>query len=289
MSDQVEKSSVYDFFYHDSQRIASFLSQFDPQGHLKNTSQSKSVKGSEQSLYGAGSRGGIPGFATLKGDGQKSESQSTDENMTRYYDPFWANALAFLDYLVQHNLLHENLQKAPIGSFFLATGPVKIFNTDLLQKAYQNPHIQNETIKKATGSLDPYTGEPRSEEEVRFELEFHSHIEPQTHMFLQDDQRNVIWCSLKSDHMLSSYSDLLVKYGSGISGDWSLIGIKDAYSENKEYHSLSDTSEIDKIIESRTFLHDSDELSYRLHKHIGRPDLCIGVSPIIIFRSVGDI
>jgi hypothetical protein len=101
---------VYDFLYHDARRTYSFLGQLDPSGHLTG------IKQSETSLETEGDEATMQAGANVvvaKGQlGHKDiRSSAGGEAIERAYDPFWANALEFRDYLVKHGLVRHNLLK----------------------------------------------------------------------------------------------------------------------------------------------------------------------------------
>lgn len=102
--DEAEPDSVYDFLYHDSRRIASFLSQFDENGLLTGLTQGDSVsKGAKRSK-----KIGLGGDVALLGGGkvefEVGPGEVGSQTLERVYDPFWTNARLFLDVLTERNL-----------------------------------------------------------------------------------------------------------------------------------------------------------------------------------------
>jgi hypothetical protein len=112
--DEQNTGSVYDFLYYDASRIASFLSQFDTSGHLTEVIQGERAHRNRQTNTTLKTGGPVAVFSgtaareTDVGAEYGKESQRT-------YDPRWANALTFLDYLDERELIHRDVQTARIG------------------------------------------------------------------------------------------------------------------------------------------------------------------------------
>ena len=135
-----EKSSVYDFLYHDPRRIASFLAQFTQYGHLKSLSRSQSTTEAASDKGVVTGRAGVPVVGSVGGSGETTASESVTDALTTTYDPLWANALALLDHLAQHGLIHRDIRRANIGQFVLAHGELDIVNLGTLRAAWdENP------------------------------------------------------------------------------------------------------------------------------------------------------
>ncbi|MBW6422803.1 hypothetical protein KX729_15200 [Rhizobium sp. XQZ8] len=119
--DQPENGSVYDFLYYDQTRISSFLAQFDPSGHLTNITNNERAHRSRKknlSTQAAGSAAVVKGSITDFTD----TVAEYGKQVTKSYDPRWANALAFLDYLEQENLLNREIEASRIGEIVLIKG-----------------------------------------------------------------------------------------------------------------------------------------------------------------------
>ena len=135
-----ERSSVYDFLYHDPHRIASFLAQFTQHGHLESLSRSESTAAATTNKSVVTGRAGVPTLGSVGRSGERAASGSVTEALTTTYDPLWANALALLDHLSQHGLIRRDVTRASIGQFVLAQGELDILNLGTLRAAWaENP------------------------------------------------------------------------------------------------------------------------------------------------------
>jgi hypothetical protein len=54
---------VLDFLYYDSRRIGSYLSQFEPDGHLQSVTRGKSGSKGKKETATKEAKGGVVGFA----------------------------------------------------------------------------------------------------------------------------------------------------------------------------------------------------------------------------------
>lgn len=148
--DEAGHDSVFDFLYHDSRRIASFLSQFDVNGHLTILTQGESVtKGSKRSKkFAIGADAPfIPGG---KLEFEIGPSESGAASLERVYDPFWANARQFLDVLTERDMIQRDISAARIGQFVLATGCRSIQDLAMFKEAWKTPSIQRQLKGAAT-------------------------------------------------------------------------------------------------------------------------------------------
>ncbi len=132
---------MYDFLYHDAQRIGSFLGQLDPHGHLKSlrhSAQTGVKKNTEVKVEGGAS---LPGLAKLGGTAESGSSNHWDQEEDRSYDPFWGNALTLLKYLEERKLLKRNMREAGVGQLVMLEGTLKILDLRILQGGWDMPTI----------------------------------------------------------------------------------------------------------------------------------------------------
>src|SRR5688500_5363914 len=120
-----QKDSDLDFIYCDTQRIGSFLAQFDDVGHLQRVIQRETITSGNM----RGSKLNIGGGATVAGTGgsgnigrERGPGIEGSEEGERIYDPLWTNTRTFLDYLTTQNLIIEDIWAARIGQFVRARG-----------------------------------------------------------------------------------------------------------------------------------------------------------------------
>jgi len=66
------------------------------------------------------------------------------------YDPFWTNALTFLDFLEVRELITRDISKARIGKIVELTGKLTVLDFSLMKSAWDVP-----SIKKLPLTIEP--------------------------------------------------------------------------------------------------------------------------------------
>lgn len=267
-SDLQEKSSVYDFLYHDVNRINSFLSQFDPNGYLYSStklfSQAQDISISESKKLTAK----LP--AIVEGNSEKT-SRNSDLNKneaTRTYIPLWQNSLAFLDYLNDHQLINTDISHACIGQFVLVTGELFLLDIGFLKKLTREKTIKHSIIKGIMSHSS------KTEAEMIMEV---LNILPDSIQARLRGQNFSTWSTLKSEGINISTDDLLLKHGSLLEGRWYILGILDAYHDRQN---SKETSFLPSLQNGLT------EFSKLIRPEFGRPNDYFGITPLLIFREV---
>lgn len=289
-----QNDSVYDFLFHDARRIGSFLAQFDDSGHLTQVTQSESAsKGAKR-----GYRINIGGGASVLGTGgqgsvglERTPEEGGSESSLRVYDPLWTNALTFLDYLELHGLLERDLTRARLGQMVLATGSLTISDLAMMQSAWKLPTVQK--LMKTGADASPPNRQQRRAAERSVQSTEPNHVElvidllsilPHAVQARLRDSRGEVWCSLSQASMVSLPSDLLLKHGTDIPGEWSMLGILDAHPDP-----LSDPdrpAQVTDGVPTNLIATLITSLVPVVRGMLGRPTNAFGVTPLLIFRKV---
>ena len=288
--------SVFDFLYHDSRRIASFLSQFDNNGLLTGVTQGDSITKDAK----RGKKIGIGGDVALFGGGniefEVSPGESGSQTLERVYDPFWANAREFLDALTERNLVQRDISEANIGQFVLATGFLSVQDLAMFKEAWKAPSIQKKVKGGATNGKKFANMTAAEKSAVREQQEntdlFLDMIQIMPHsvharmLTRVGENANLIWCTLNQDHLVTPASDIALTYGATMSGEWSILGILSA---KPEYQS----PDLNAVFDAEDFgLTESivGQISKMLapivRVSLGRPAAAHAVTPLLIFREV---
>lgn len=274
VSDHLEKNSVYDFLYHDVKRINSFLSQFNPNGLLQSSTILDSNSQTQSTSSTNGLKVKLP--AVVEGDKNKSDqtSEIIKEELSKTYDPFWQNSLAFLDYLVQNQLLNEDINKSNIGQFVLLSGKLFMFDVSFFQKVLMKSHSKQSFIGGFVGaSTNSKTAKNDAHEFLDVIDALPNSI--QARLVAEDFST---WSTLYADGLSLSPDDLLLKHGFIISGEWKVLGILDALPDH------------DNTNEDYSFLPDFQRIlanySNILRPKFGRDTSSYGITPLMIFRKV---
>lgn len=292
--------SVFDFLYYDAARISSFLSQFDRFGHLTEITHSERAHRNKTSSIQnqlSGSVVAVKGATTSKTD---TGSQYGEDSL-RTYDPRWTNALFFLDYLDEHQILQRSLNKARIGQIVLFTGDLAVFDLGLLRSMWSLPTVKKAIISGASENDTPVgnraerrrekksnNGQQVNEAELAVEL---LSVLPHSIQAAVSTDSDSVWSTLRDECLVVPPADLFMKHGLAINGSWSVVGILDALPEDftdeleAQEHAIRQISAGLRLgamgAQMAPFLVPS------VRPLLGRPAMSFGITPLLIFREVG--
>lgn len=282
-----QKSSVYDFLYHDVRRTASFLSQFNSYGTLQAVKSTESAGRSSIVNGQLDLQGGVPLIAQGKGAMGKTVSDDERDSAERSYDPLWTNARSLLDYLHSNDLIGRDFSKTGIGGFVLLSGNVSIVDLSLFKRILDNDILVTSLKADALKSSVAPSGKPKhingkkipTEQDVGMEI---IKLFPMSLQGTLVSENNVIWCSLREDCFTISPDDLFLQHGVSLPGNWHVLGILDA---KPDAMSPNQNSGLNPYI--------GGELSNAIsgmapivRAVLGRPSEAYGITPLMIFRSV---
>lgn len=273
------ENSVYDFLYYDERRIGSFLGQFDPDGILQSRKRIAGVDKSSQEKATYGVKAGLPIVAQGATSYEGGDTERYAKSAEHTYDPLWANALRFLEYLEEKHLLNRDTQKARLGQFVLLAGELSIQDMQLFKSMMENP-----VLKKWFGSLmgggTPPSGPRQAKTQTPSEADLLTALMPLLPHLVQATVKagNLsFWCALDPDRLSLSTGDLQLKHGSRIEGRWSMLGVLDA---------LPSAAASPAPPASEFLLSAMSAFSDVMRPLVGRPSDAFGITPLIIFREV---
>lgn len=289
-----EQDSVFDFLYHDSRRIASFLSQFDNNGLLTGITHGESVaKGTKRSK-----KVGFSGNSPLGGGSLEFEigpGEAGAQSLERAYDPFWTNARLFLDFLTERGMIQRDIGAANIGQFVLASGFLSIQDLAMFKDAWKLPSIQRQVKggvtggKKAANMTAAQKAEHREQQDNTDLLLDMMQIMPHSvhaRMITSDeDVAKLIWCTLNQNCLVAPASDITLTYGTTMAGEWSILGILSAYPEYltpdlNQAADFEDFGLLQSIVGQV-----SNVLAPIVRVTLGRPAAAFAITPLLIFRQ----
>lgn len=286
---QQSANSVFDFLYNDTDRVASFLSQFDPNGHLIGL---KKLLSAGESNTSTSDMSGGANIGVMKG-GMKA-ANAIGEDYRRgseiTYNPLWANALTFLEHLDEHNLIERDIWNARIGQFVLVKGWLTVLAVEMLRAAWQLPTVQaaiksganapdnqgNRQQRRAEGNQKKTT-QP-TEIDLAIEL---LGVMPHLVQARLLGKNFYAWGSLKEEHMVTTAGDLLLKHGTRLQGQWAVLGILDAFPDEGSPLKAPETDNTMGVA-SAVLSH----IGPAARTLLGRPDVAHGVTPLLIFREI---
>ena len=293
-----ERDSVYDFFYHDARRVGSFLAQLDSSGYLTGLKQTEAAESGSVGKVGGGigaSAYFLRGNATLDDQSSLGEKQSLE----RTYDPLWTNALTLLDSLSERGMIQRNLIDARIGQFVLVTGNLIVIDLSMFKSAWNNPIIGNiiragavtpQVATVAKNQRRPDRGRsstasiPTPSEPVDVALALMTMLPHSLQCRLVSDTANV-WCSIDEEFVVGKASDVILKHGSLLQGQWSILGILDAFPDSGDMENEANQEVLSRV--AGTVVGQMVVgLSVPTRQLLGRPPETFGMTPLLIFREV---
>lgn len=302
--DEADPDSVFDFLYHDSRRIASFLSQFDANGLLTGLTQGESVaKGTKRSKK-LGIGGDVPLLIGGKVEFEVGPGEVGSQTMERAYDPFWANARQFLDVLTERDLIQRDVSKARIGQFALVTGSLIVSDMAMLQSLWGLPAIK-QALAKAIKDAEDAEGDSSTEAvnrqqrraaqkkkeatpaiplDLQVTMEVLPHMPHSAHLHIVTDDL-AVWAPASEHSLVTPVSDLVLKHGAKVAGQWSMLGILDALPWETD-EMMTPLEMIRTGMMSENIAKAALSLAPTIKQAIGRPILSYGMTPLLVFREV---
>lgn len=286
--DQRMDDSVYDFMYVDARRIAQFSSQFNQYGHL--TGLTRTV--SETRTGGGGVNVGAAKF---------DKSAQAQEGQTKQFDPQWLNPLTFLDDAGKRGMIVRDLAVAGIDQLVLISGRLSIFDISIVKSIWGIDQLvekamagtlgqeENESLNRNQRRAKRSAPQPNVTDQAKMAKA----LLPNLPHLVQGSIYNVdrsFWFSLRNEFLITSPSDLMLKHGVSVPGNWNAVGILDARpsiagSPESTEQTLDHLIAASKYGALGEFIRD---ISTAVRTMLGRPDTSYGLTPLLIFREIGN-
>lgn len=274
-------ASVFDFLYADHHRIGLFLSQFSDFGNLTDIVHERGTSGDNTTSLGFK---GVVGGEWKGGD---------SASVQRRFDPQWSQALNFLDEVNARGMLNRDLGQTGLGSLVIVNGSLSILNMKPLERAWnavlENAKEQNQgaQVRRKDEKLRSRPAAKPVQHAVVEEdlagLRILGAIDQPIMMALSSGQHRV-WSTLEPNYLIGGSSDLTLKHGVRINGDWHVVGILDCFPGAQQ----TDAEEIGRICGGGENIFSSGAMTIwrELGQIFGRPSECHGVTPIMIMREI---
>ena len=302
ISDQADADSsapfVLDFLYHDSRRIGSFLSQFEEDGHLQQFTRTKN--GSRSKRENSRREGGANfGVAAGKMESSAEVSLGITESYARVFDPYWANARAFLNYISDLDMLNGEILNGEIGQFVIIKGYLSILDLAMMKQAWSLPAIQKKILGESkphkpvsqmtTAEKNAYKDaqkEERDNKELTLEL---MQILPHAihaSLIVDENPAALVWGSLLEEYLVVPASEVTLAHGGKLPGTWTIVGILTAKPEWL-VPNLNESMDAESVGMLTSMVGQvSQHLAPIVRFALGRPAAAYAVTPLLIFREV---
>jgi hypothetical protein len=278
--------TVLDILYYDTRRIGLFISQLDDFGLLKQIEFTETTTESSSDKGNFSLRVGPRSLRVTVGKEGEAEETGTDSSK-RIYDPFWVIPLSFLDYIEERGLAHNNIKLATIGRLVLLRGKLIILDVSLLKNLWKIPEGKENALQAALQEEKNKDKDPSEvERDVNVFFQMAEHLPHAIQCLLITPTSPNCWGLLNEEFITCSSSDLALKYGVAIDGDWSLLGIVDAKPEEQsDNHSV--ITEIVSAIKGNAIGVETTRVA-EVVRQMGRPAAAFGLTPLLIFRQAAN-
>jgi hypothetical protein len=284
-----KRSFVFDFLYHDARRVGSFLSQFGAYGLVQQVKATEAAAESQSTKTTLS--GGMDVPLVAKAGAGFDVTTSTDERDTaeRTFDPLWTHARTLLDYLTEHNLIQHDIWNARLGQIILLKGSLVVLDATMLKGAWQRPVIRR--LIESGAKTAAKVGQPSaSKDEIALLLEMLTLVPHSVQGVIIGTNFNA-WCSLSDAALVTTPSDLVLKHGAFIPGEWQVLGVLDAFLNMDPLPNPDGTParNIDELVQQHVQTPVATALAAfapAIRNLIGRPNNFFGITPLIIFREV---
>ncbi|WP_299910380.1 hypothetical protein [uncultured Paracoccus sp.] len=295
MAEQAKENLILDFLYVDQDRISSILSQLNDYGALvQMVSQETAVRAKTEEV-GAHGKGTI-GVASGQLDVKDGYSASLQRQRQQLYDARWLNTLNFLDEATARGMINKTIENAPPGSIVRHSGHLSVRDLGQLKSFWKLPSFQ----AAARSGVDAQAGMPRQQvraknrtstktkktepDGLELFLEMSEHL-PHTVQAIFQGEKARVWSILREDSLRIRSSDMMLNYGSNIPGVWSVIGIVDALPGGLDQQAPDFSNFTGDESAAVTAILDAFVPVFR--STMGRPSNCFGVTPLVVYRTVG--
>lgn len=267
--DGSREASVFDFLYHDPQRINSFLAQFDDNGHLTQVVQKAGKKVGNANAGQVTGRVGVPLVAGGDANLSTSTTESAEREGQRTYDPIWANALLLLEYLNDQGYINRHLPNANMGQFVLVKGDLWVLDLGLMKEIFGQQAFQGFLASSAQLPVD-------QQAMISMLIPLVSVIPHVTQAVLVSPS-GMTWSSLNPAGLTMPVPDLMMKHGFSIAGKWNVLGVLDATPDKKAPPTPPNLGPYVAALLG---------LAPAVRPMMGRPADAFGITPLLIFREV---
>jgi len=295
-----QKNSVFDFLYHDARRVSSFLAQFSDYGHLLSVKATEAVGQASTKRFDATVSGSLPVVANARGGWQQSTTDDERDSAERTFDPIWANAITLLGFLSERDLIQRDITAARIGQFVLVSGRLDLFDLGIFRAAWANPKVKEvvvhgaevaENVRKSRSErrrTDKQKSPATTEAELAVEM---MAMMPHSAIAAVSSGDQAAWCVLRDEWLTVPATDILLKHGVTVAGEWSMLGILDAMPDepNVEIEPGVFSRHIENFVAgmklSQMAMHFAG-FAGPARLLLGRPEASYGVTPLLVFREI---
>jgi hypothetical protein len=277
---------VLDFLYHDARRVGSVLAQLDEAGLLTSVKRSESKSATNKVSGQTALEGKIPLVGSASGNASLGREASKTGQLERTFDPLWQNARSFVEYAQG---ITKDLSEASIGQIVSISGSITIIDFNFLKDFMANKSIMDSLLEDKT-SPEGNRQERRSHQKYPKNRSSDPPISELFGLFPYKIQMTIeadveAWCTISEEFLVTQASDIVLKYGGALDGNWSVIGILDAVPSVFSGELIGNLDFDDGVEAFGMKL--TKAMAPMARVLLGRPFSAYGITPLVVYREIG--
>jgi hypothetical protein len=204
-------------------------------------------------------------------------------------------------------MIMRDLAQSRIGQLVLVSGRLAMFDLGVIRAAWNIKAIKDAILQQASNSA-PENSESSpmrisSKDRQRLDRERKAQAEKELEIGLEmvkllphAIQSSIrtgeyeIWCSLREENLIVPASEILIKHGHVVAGDWNMVGILDTFPDENIPTLENDPEQFVTSAMAALSLGALWQLIGTLapiaRMALGRPAASFGMTPLLIFREV---
>ena len=279
--------SLFDLLYVDGRRIATYIAQLDPNGTLTGI---KSTFSGTTTLNAQGKLSAVVASGSIQG------TDAATEGTERQFDPLWVMPITLMNRLDELGFIHRGLSGASIGSLVLIRGICRLVDVATVKEMWpfigrllavqaasetapppQGSRRERRARDRSRGATSPTEAPSATAIAALADMAQNLPHALEAHMLTTE---GVAWATLNRDGMLTNSQDIALKHGSGLPGEWHMLAILDGMVGDQ-------MEDIWEQLPTTEFAAAILQLLGSIREVMGRPAGYFGVTPLVLFRTVG--
>lgn len=237
---------------------------------------------------------GNVGIAGGKLHGGTETTLDMAEGYSKVFDPYWANARAFLDHLSDRDMIQKDMANAQLGQFVLAKGWLSILDLAMFKDAWKLPAIQRKVreggaptkkVSQMTAAERQANQEQKDNSDLMLEMIQIMPHSVHASMITTGEDPKLLWCTLREEYLVIPASDIVLAHGAMMPGEWSVMGILNAQPEFLTPEPEAENDQTPGLMQS-VVGQVSKLIAPIVRVALGRPAAAHAITPLLIFREV---
>lgn len=270
-SENPEKKFLYDIIYCDRTRLIPLISQLNAHGLPKDIVVTENA-GSRGALEAGGTAGwSFAAKAEAKGKIAADISESTSQETQ--YDPYWATVLAFADQAVSL----AKRDDFEIGRLCLVSGSLSAADVSSLRDLMKTQLTREGMMVGLMPDGSVKTSDRKEAKKTYDSLHEVITLYSGLVQGILKSGEDEYWMSLEREHLSFSAEEIILKFGSIIPGNWSILGIYDSAPAVTQDVDIPEDGGIQAMIMG---------IAPIVRNLVGKKDTQHSITPLMIMREI---